>query len=63
MTPSQYRKALNTLGLSQEALARLLEITGRTSNRWMAGDVPIPKSVSLVLLYWIKTGVRPDEIS
>jgi DNA-binding transcriptional regulator YiaG len=62
MSPKQYRAALAQLEISQAELARVLDITDRTSWRWAAGDSPIPKTVVFVLRYWLKTGIRPDEI-
>jgi transcriptional regulator with XRE-family HTH domain len=37
------------LGLTQEDLAEVLDVTGRTVQRWEAGDVPIPRTLDFAL--------------
>jgi hypothetical protein len=51
MTPNQFRKALERLGLTQTEAAPLLGVQPRAVRRWLAGDREIPNaSVILVLL-------------
>lgn len=49
MTPKQYRKALDELGLSQVEAAKLLGVNPRTSRRYALGERSIPKPVELLL--------------
>lgn len=63
MNPDQYREALARLGLSVVGAGKLFGVNPRTSQRWAAGDQDIPTAVSLVIRYWIKTGIRPDELT
>lgn len=42
MTKDEYRTAIETLGLSQAAAARLLGVDERTSRRWACGERDIP---------------------
>jgi DNA-binding transcriptional regulator YiaG len=52
MTPEAYREILEELRLSNGQAAKLLGVTPRTSNRWLAGtrDIPAPAYRLLVLL-------------
>jgi DNA-binding transcriptional regulator YdaS (Cro superfamily) len=52
MTPAQFKKALDRLGTTQAAFARLVGVTPRHANRWAAGDADIPRSVELILTLW-----------
>jgi len=49
MTPTALRAAPAALGLSGRGLARLLDVNEKTWRRWVAGQVPIPRSVTLVV--------------
>ena len=49
MTPDALRAAPKALGLSGRGLARLLDVHEKTYRRWIAGDVPIPRSVALAV--------------
>jgi DNA-binding transcriptional regulator YiaG len=53
MTPAQYRAAIEALGLSQLAAARLLGVDGRTSRRWANGERDIPPPAERFLRYLI----------
>lgn len=54
MTPNQLRKLLNSAGLSQSEAARQIDITDRNMRRYIAGDLPIPRTVEFALLYVIE---------
>lgn len=49
MTPTQYRAALESLGLTQDQAAILLGVSIKTSNSWANGRHRIPKSVAIML--------------
>jgi DNA-binding transcriptional regulator YiaG len=55
MTPDQYRSAIEKLGLSQIAAARLLGVDARTSRRWASGERDIPSPAVRFLRYLIAT--------
>jgi hypothetical protein len=49
MTKHDYRTALETLGLSQIAAAKVLGISDRTSRAYALGERPVPAPVALAL--------------
>lgn len=49
MTPSQFRAILDRLGFPQVGAAQFLDVDDRTVRRWIAGDVPVPRSVEMLL--------------
>jgi DNA-binding transcriptional regulator YiaG len=56
MTPEQYRAAIEQLGLSQVAAAKLLGVDERTSRRWANGERDVPPPAARFLRYLIATG-------
>ena len=56
MTPDEYRLAIETLGLSQIAAARLLGVDPRTSRKWACGERDVPQPAVRFLRYLIATG-------
>lgn len=52
MTPEAFTAALAALGLSQARLARILDLSRGTPNRWATGALPVPSSVALLLAAW-----------
>jgi DNA-binding transcriptional regulator YiaG len=55
MTPHEYREAIERLGLSQIAAARLLGVDARTSRRWASGERDVPPPAVRFLRYLIAT--------
>ena len=55
MTPEEFRKIIEKLGLSQIAAARLLGVDARTSRRWASGERDIPPPAARFLRYLIAT--------
>ncbi len=49
MTHTQFRAALDKLGLTQLAAARHLRVAGRTVRRWALDDGAIPPTVAIVI--------------
>jgi len=55
MTAEDYRGAIERLGLSQNAAARLLGVDERTSRRWVSGERDVPEPAARFLQYLIAT--------
>lgn len=55
MTPDEYSAAIEALGLSQLAAAKLLGVDGRTSRRWVSGERDVPEPAARFLRYLIAT--------
>lgn len=51
MTPTEYRAALQRLGVSQVKAGHLLGVDGRTSQKWALGERAIPPPVARLLAY------------
>lgn len=49
MLSTTLRELIESSGLSQREIARLLVIDERTLRRYLAGDLPIPKVVELAV--------------
>jgi DNA transposition AAA+ family ATPase len=49
MTPKQLQKFLDDAGLSQRGAAREIGIGERTMRRYIAGDLPVPRTVEFAL--------------
>jgi plasmid maintenance system antidote protein VapI len=62
MTADEYRDALDKLGIEQDELARLLNVTTRSSRRWISGAVPVPRAVALVLRFMIRYNLPADSV-
>jgi len=62
MTPTQFARAIEQLGLSQRKAGRFLGVDERTSRKWIAGESRIPHSVALLLRLMIARRIRPDDV-
>lgn len=62
MTPNQYRSALRTLGLSQEAAGDWLGVGRRTSQGWALGERPVPEPVAKLLRLMVKLKLAPRDV-
>ena len=65
MDSSEFRSALNRLGLSQLEAARLLGVKSRTIQRWAAGSPPVGEPAAQALHAWCRLAEhglawRPD---
>lgn len=61
MTPNQYRKTIDHLGLSQGQAARLLGVSPRTSRSYALGEYEIPRSVRNFLTFVLATRRSGDQ--
>lgn len=62
MTATQYRAAIEKLGLSQRGAGFFLGVDERTSRRWAAGDAPIPESVAKLLRLMVRLKLSPEDV-
>ena len=62
MTANQYRAAIKTLGLSQEAAGDWLGVGRRTSQGWALGERPVPEPTAKLLRLVVKLGLKPDDV-
>lgn len=62
MTHEEFRAAIDKIGLSQVATARLFGAGDRTARRWASGENDVPLSVAIVLRLMLKHGITPEEI-
>jgi len=61
VTPDEYRAAIDKLGLSQVAAARLLGVDERTSRRWANGERDMPAPAVRFLRYLIAIGKTGEK--
>lgn len=61
MTPTQYRIALERLGLTQDSAAHFLDVSLRTSHGYANGS-PIPEMGAKLLRLMIKHGIKPEDV-
>jgi hypothetical protein len=62
MTPTQFRSALDRLGLSQLGAARLFRADGRTARRWALGERTVPKTVAILLKLMLAEKITAADI-
>lgn len=63
MTPVQLKRAIATIGISQEALGRMLgHPSGRTVRRWLAGERNTPTPVEKLLTAMVKFDIKPEDL-
>jgi hypothetical protein len=61
MTPTQYKTALERLGLTQISAAQFLKVSIRTSHAY-ANSGPIPEAVGKLLRLMIKLELKPEDV-
>ena len=61
MTPAQYRKALEALGLTQGSAAEFLGVSIRTSHGYANGE-PIPEGYAKLLRLMIRLKLRTEDV-
>lgn len=62
MTPAQYRKAIDTLGLSQVRAGEFFGVSGRTSQGYALGEYPVPEAIAKLLRLMVKLGLKPEDV-
>lgn len=61
MTATQYKKALENLGLTQSAAAHFLKVSVRTSNGYANGS-KIPEGTAKLLRLMISLELQPKDV-
>lgn len=51
MSGSEFRKVRRAMGLSQDELSKMIDVSERGVRRWENGEVAIPKIAELALRY------------
>ena len=62
MTKTAYRKAIETVGLSQVKASDFFEVSRKTSPRWARGEAPIPGAVRKLLTVMVCKELSPEEV-
>lgn len=62
MTPTQYKAAIKTLGLTQESAGEWLGIGKRTSQGYALGEYPVPEPVAKLLRLCLSLGLTPEDV-
>ncbi len=61
MTPTQYRTALERLGLTQDSAAQFLDVSLRTSHGYANGS-PIPEGTAKLLRLMVRLELTPESV-
>jgi hypothetical protein len=62
MTPTQYKKSIATLGLSQVRAGEFLGVSPRTSQGYALGEYPVPEAIAKLLRLMVKLGLKPEDV-
>jgi hypothetical protein len=62
MTPTEYRDALKSLGLTQSGAGPFLGVDPVTSRRWASGKAAVPGSVSKLLRLMVVMKLTPEKV-
>lgn len=62
MTPTQFQTAIDRLGLSQVAAAKLVKADPRTARKWVAGVNKVPECVAILLRLLLAGKVTVTDI-
>jgi hypothetical protein len=62
MTPNQYRKAIEALGLSQVRAGLFLGVSPRTSQGYALGEFPVPEAIAKLLRLMVRLNLNPDDV-
>jgi DNA-binding transcriptional regulator YiaG len=61
MSSTELRHILDVIGLSQNKLAAFVGVDPRTSRRWAADDLIVPKAVAMLLRYMAAHAIAPAD--
>ena len=60
MSGNEFRKLRKAMGLSQNELSQMIDVSERGVRRWENGEVPIPKIAELALRYLAEKKQRKE---
>lgn len=60
LTADEFRAALASFGFTQQGFAAALGYSGKTGQRWAAGDTVIPGAVAVIVRLLL---ARPEQVS
>ena len=63
MTAKQFRDALDRLGLSQLAAARLLGVDGRTARAWALDERQVPGPIAVLLRLMLDKKITAADVN
>jgi DNA-binding transcriptional regulator YiaG len=63
MKKTEYKRAIDAIGLSQVGASTFLEVSRKTSPRWARGESPIPGAVAKLLRIMVHRRITPDEVN
>jgi hypothetical protein len=62
MTKTQYRKAIEAVGLSQVRASEFFDVARKTSPRWARGEARVPGAVAKLLRVMIHYNITPEDV-
>ena len=60
MSGNEFRKVRRAMGLSQDELSKVIDVSSRGVRRWENGEVAIPKIAELALRYLAEKKQRKE---
>lgn len=63
MTPTQYKKHIEAIGLSQVRAGDFLGVSPRTSQGYAIGEYPVPEAIAKLLRLMVKLKLTPDDVA
>jgi hypothetical protein len=62
VTPTQYKAAIKTLGLSQEKAGVWLGMSRRMGQSYATGEYPVPEPAAKLLRLCIRLKLNPEDV-
>lgn len=62
MTANQYRKAIEALGMSQQAAADFFGVSLRTSQGYALDEYPVPEAIAKLLRLMVRLELKPSDV-
>ena len=58
MSGAEFRKVRRAMGLSQDELSKMIDVSARGVRRWENGEIAIPKIAELALRYLAEKNLK-----
>lgn len=62
MSPTDFRHTIESLGLTQAGVSRILGVSDRAVRMWIAGDRAVPEPVAKLLRLIASGALSPDQV-